>query len=395
MISGTPILHAGLLAGRNAGTLENVSTSFGHANLNVAPTSAMSVYYGGLVGSNTGVIHNSTNDVDPNITGNFVNATITSNTLTAGGFVGFNSGQISGIKNHTSMSRTLSCNSNNAPMHFPYQEVLGAFVGKNTGSIAEVENQGEFRSNTNGAFSNCTLFQDVTSAISSFVAINNGDIHDFTSFDRINFYTPALGQSSNPQLFAKNTGSVARGFATFDTETDANRFALPNNKGTWNASGANYFTLSASCPTAGDYYTINGSSASSPFNSPVSNGDIVMCINGVNQIISAGDKNNYITPVSDVFYLTKQYEVSPVALSLGRYYETALTYSLPYGSNFGVSFGGIPIPLSTSWSVGSDPLNATNAIWNFEVDPQTGVTNKNPDLHSTSGKLSDLGEGFP
>lgn len=398
-VTGTPLVNVGLLAGINGGSIVNVHVDQSKAVLNATATANSSFYFGGAVGVNGGTISNSTFDIQSRIDrGSFPAGSL----LFAASAVAKNQGTIQGIRSHASLSRVLSCllseNVNTSA-----QENFAGLVAKNDagGMIKEVDSQGELRVELTPS-GGCPI--TTAGQTSTFVANNVGTIMDFSVNPKI--YYMSGGTSPAPELFSSNTGTVARGFATFETP-DANK-VIPqshSNMGSWVAS-SNIPTLTSTCLSSqvGEYYIASDDGGSTPIPGVVA-GDYITCastdgINFANVIASASVKNQIlnVAPMTDVLYLVRTPVSIPPALIAGRYFDQDLLFSLgSAGSGLKVETATPPTTLfdhPTGWTVATDFLNPGSSAWVLDFFNSTSTTSEVPKLLRTDGNMEQLGPGF-
>ncbi|MGZ3790606.1 MAG: hypothetical protein ACXVLQ_19050, partial [Bacteriovorax sp.] len=350
-----------------------------------------------------GLISKGEFDISTNITnGSFTTGTA----LTAAAVVGVNTGTIEGVKSHSSISRNFNCSTMSAALYFSPYETIATFVGVNntTGMIKEIQSEGEFKAgfSIGSAYNNC-LFSKGDTTTSPFIADNKGSILDFEVKPKYSFMNNA---SPAPELFAKNTGNVMRGFATFES-SDGNKLMNQSHLlvASWDPSVNPFSSNPAIAPQAycisndaGKYYDVVTASASTNVG-PVNIGDVIMC-NGVNNVaIPATIKSGIMNAMTDVLYVVQTPPPTVPTLLPGRYYDNDLEFSLGAGSTGlrvdSISLSGPLFDHPTTWAVGTDFLNPGTSVWTLDLRGGAPFTTKTPELVKTGGGLEQLGPQFP
>lgn len=387
---GSPFVTAniGVLAGRNYGSINNVEMLMSKAIMSSTTVAGDSIFFGGAVGVNAGVISLGEFDVSISVPdGNYP----AGSSIVAGTLAGKNVGTIQGLRSHGSLSREFYCSAT-TPFSISAQETYGRLVGVNdtTGLIREVESEGEFRLGNSPGSPSMTCTYSNNGLVSAFVGTNLGTIQDFTASPRVNFSNGAMPA---PELFAQNIGSVSRGFVTFETP-DANKAMnqIHASFGPWDAA-ANPTLIPASCSVAGQYYDVTTASAGTNVG-PVAIGDIVMCDGLNNVVIPAIRKSGIMTAMTDVLYIVRYPMSAPPTLVQGRYFDNNLEFSV--GSGLRVDTISPPSLVfdHTGWTVATDFFNPGASAWQLDLRGGTTITTKTPQLVKTGGGIEQLGAPF-
>ena len=415
------VVNIGLLAGVNAGTISNSKVDFGE--LDITPNSSFdgTMSVGGFVGNNLGAISKIKDDSHLIIhDGNFHST----GHEYFGGSVGNNSGKIVAVLSRSTVNRQKNCTASNGVVTISDNEFISPFLGINqvSAAVREIDVGGALSILSTSTFTNCSLSQD--GYLARFVAQNLGDVSDFTNSTKV-FNS---GLSIRPiELFASNTGDVARGIVNVDDDqiNDLMAPVIDTSSGiAWILSTyatdthALYAPILDDCKssgyTSGLYYVVSGSLSSSTNSSigsqisgqALSPGDLIFCSgipsasgnSGSWKYVPAKFSSSLLTPVTDVIYYS-QTLTTPISLNVGSFAPVQLTYSLLNSGN-GLLVEHKPNPNdvltvinSSDWLVSTDFFNPGNNVWLLQPDDDQ-TYKRAPELVRTGGNLESLGPIF-